>query len=1448
MRCDFPFLSAAQLISLLQSGDRELLAAWQKNDTLSSRPQWFQQALALLLPDPQPLLLPAADIVFTDEQLAAWQKMPAAPRLAALHKISPAERLVACTSLDPDTFSAKELIALLGARDAAERCSLRDIDAQDLAQLLAVPGFIFYEQGFATKEATAIEDILLGTPDKSHRYSGLECLDKMRAPDAASILKRLRLGQPCTQLSPAPEVLQSLLAAMEAQPLDLTTLRLAHFLQSNLPANDDGDILLPKPFLDRLETAAPQIAGEAAAFALVLLNQQRPQSPQIRPLLRRLILARGLELADPVFRSDWSLTARDYLPKDLQLAEDEATALRQILRLSPNADLADFAALLPQAYQKVANEEESLQLVSAVELLRQHRPLAQVRQEELRKEIGLPCYSPPKLWQRARLASSLRSDSESEAKEIFELFKWYPDLLNLLPKRPDWAQLRQAWEKSLCPDDLKQAQALTRLGCRLPQATWVDLLRRVQNEADLLLLLRLASNQPPLAPELEAALTEALEHSRNRDFFFLNHRQKESGPYSWPDPAAAPQEERLWLLKCRLAPKRYLSSFQPWTQPPGGYDAEALVSRLIEAPAAHFPELRAELLRITSKAVATRILVRALGETDDPSRLRALLKELPAELKSVCYWKERTYSHTATMDLRALSFWVATGIIPESEVPAWLRPHLSGLIFSETEKGNQAARLPVWRIENDHIVFSPVAPSSYATGNLSTLWPFLSDSLRRSCLDKIKNESQRGKLEKILLRMPPPELSSGADDEAEGKIPLTPPFSVYTKVDRRWGSLKNLDGADAQIWFLSIQGDFATAAKSAGTKSLQSCWGYLALVQESESRQRSAEERRQIATARQGLLKALIEAGGVDLKNPKDRQAIVKATGFTYIDKLLPHLSPEDLRFLDNEQFLVLLRHPQFPKAWLQEDAIIRLVLHQIESAKEDPALIDQYLSLGLPAAKLASLQSDGYVQLQLDALLKTLITRSLLPLGNPKVKKVVFSMLFRTHDEGAWAAAGAAGLSWSSAQEEHGSWIEPIPEGLKTFADWSLLQLHTGLDLQAPALFRQILLYPCPPAEQAAARLFLKQAGAKLNPFEDGSNWLCQADPDWFALLLAAGLKVDQLDAAGRTALFWRNDLASLKALLAAGADAKILDHERRSVLFGKNDPDIVKLLAAAGAPLNQRSKDGRTIWNQIDLQNPQWFSSGSEDIDGKIQDEPLLPWMETLLQLGTDPTLKDAKGQTPLHFFARAGRPLLLRRLLATGIKDLASLDAEGHNALDAVFLYPPGDARRQDPQASAPFWEFEENRNSLDQMRLVCAAILHQHGMKLTLSPQSAFLDAVLRDNWQALQAKPEADRKTALLPSFLLWDDPDFSLEHLGHDAAALSSCVDACAWKSAVALLKLHPEIIQPGSQTTLQIIDILKEKRRGTVVSYCVRRMGSHQDAFDAFEAAVKKLAEKPKN
>ncbi|MEN9362068.1 MAG: hypothetical protein RL095_3603 [Verrucomicrobiota bacterium] len=762
-------IGPAQAAGLLHAGEKKLLLSSFAEGHEVSWPDWLAQALAVTAPEKLHHYSPQEEAAV---ESVDWEKLPKTELKNRLLALDPRLRYkLARTKFFPD-FDAAEMIEIFGLATASY-CVLNEVDLPVLKQLLDLPRFDQNAAGinFKLSAAAEIEELLLSRSLPFYtRQSLLYALDQVQDPSVPSILRRLNAGIPVLPLP--EETLPTLLKHLETQPIDLLSLRLAQNLWAQENAPD-----LPIAFLDRLEKSVDALDLNSLPFALALLRRDRPDSPQIRQVCHRLIESLRFDLYDARLIVTWGL-----IPEGLPSDPDQRAVLELHRRLNPEALSAHtWNELLPGPADPALNEE-ALQLLPATELLAQFRPLSSARQEELR-----PAHSD---WQRARLASSLGT---TEAPEIYKLLKSSPELLALLPKRTDWPQLRQSWEKNLRPDNLQEAQSLVKLDCRLPQAVWIDILPQVKNESELLLLLRLASAQPPLAPELEAALSEALEHSRNRDFFYLNHRRlpgkgfHEAGkpeadftarlsPFAWPDPAADAQDQRLWQLKCRLAKKHLLSPFLPPRSNPDHHQIGAAVSRFLEAPYERLPECAQELRRVSSKSVSARVLVRALIETDDPRRLRALLKELPAELNSAFYRDD----YISVFDLRALSFWVATGIIPETEVPVWLRPWLSGGIFSEQAQEyhtpnllgeNGPRRVPEWTIVNDRLVFSPAAPAPYAAGDLSTLWPFLSESLRSRFLLQVKDEALRAKLEKIPLRQSEIHVWGKPDDPEEAKRP-----------------------------------------------------------------------------------------------------------------------------------------------------------------------------------------------------------------------------------------------------------------------------------------------------------------------------------------------------------------------------------------------------------------------------------------------------------------------------------------------------------------------------------------------------------------------------------------------------------------------------------------------------------------------------------------------------
>lgn len=127
--------------------------------------------------------------------------------------------------------------------------------------------------------------------------------------------------------------------------------------------------------------------------------------------------------------------------------------------------------------------------------------------------------------------------------------------------------------------------------------------------------------------------------------------------------------------------------------------------------------------------------------------------------------------------------------------------------------------------------------------------------------------------------------------------------------------------------------------------------------------------------------------------------------------------------------------------------------------------------------------------------------------------------------------------------------------------------------------------------------------------------------------LLLEYGANPNATDEDGNTPLHyllsWRSkmDLGVLEALLRHGADPNVANADGETVLFSlpldrkfRQWPEAIRALVRSGAEVNHKSSDGDTPLHHA---SRAWV---------------VMPQIETLLELGADPTIKNDDGTSPL------------------------------------------------------------------------------------------------------------------------------------------------------------------------------------------------------------------------
>lgn len=146
-------------------------------------------------------------------------------------------------------------------------------------------------------------------------------------------------------------------------------------------------------------------------------------------------------------------------------------------------------------------------------------------------------------------------------------------------------------------------------------------------------------------------------------------------------------------------------------------------------------------------------------------------------------------------------------------------------------------------------------------------------------------------------------------------------------------------------------------------------------------------------------------------------------------------------------------------------------------------------------------------------------------------------------------------------------------------------------------------------------------------------------------------GADVNLQDAKGHTPLYtaiWNNELPILELLLQHGADVNAQDKYGNTALdtaIFRLEPKAVALLLQYGADANEKHPDG--------LHSTPLHRAANNNV--------MIEIVKLLLQHGADVTIKDARGETPLHNAASKIAKLLLQHGA-----DVNDQDIEGNTAL--------------------------------------------------------------------------------------------------------------------------------------------------------------------------------------
>lgn len=190
-------------------------------------------------------------------------------------------------------------------------------------------------------------------------------------------------------------------------------------------------------------------------------------------------------------------------------------------------------------------------------------------------------------------------------------------------------------------------------------------------------------------------------------------------------------------------------------------------------------------------------------------------------------------------------------------------------------------------------------------------------------------------------------------------------------------------------------------------------------------------------------------------------------------------------------------------------------------------------------------------------------------------------------------------------------------------------------------------------------------------------------------------GADINERDREGRTALHWaaesNGNPAIVHALLDAGADINGRDRQGRTALHWaaetNRNPAVVRVLLNAGADINGRDSHGRTALHWAALTNPNSMANSNSDLVRVLLHGDDLPGrmiylvgreqgnaeiVEMLIDAGSDVTVRDSNGRTPLHWAAISNNnPLVIKALLLGGAEP-GTRDSNDQTALESAVFY--------------------------------------------------------------------------------------------------------------------------------------------------------------------------------
>ncbi len=208
----------------------------------------------------------------------------------------------------------------------------------------------------------------------------------------------------------------------------------------------------------------------------------------------------------------------------------------------------------------------------------------------------------------------------------------------------------------------------------------------------------------------------------------------------------------------------------------------------------------------------------------------------------------------------------------------------------------------------------------------------------------------------------------------------------------------------------------------------------------------------------------------------------------------------------------------------------------------------------------------------------------------------------------------------------------------------------------------------------------YLLEHGADVHKGAPLGRAASAGDMEMATFLLSKGVKVDERDAAGMTALFWgcnRNAVPMVNFLIERGADVNARTAYGDTVLhfsIGPSTAEVVGILLSHGADPTAKDKAGKTALERaIERNRPDLAAVMLEKMPASSQPALLLASaagedpkaVETLLDQGVPVNTCDAQGRTALHAAAGRSRTRVIAVLLKKGA-DVNAKDKTGKTPL--------------------------------------------------------------------------------------------------------------------------------------------------------------------------------------